>query len=257
MKNKLYIFILLLITSILIAGCIDSKIPKNENKDVDMISEIKYDINKKVLSFLITNKSNSMLTYGFAYTIEIQKVVGSKIEWILTNLTDNLAFIEMLALIEKGNSENDSISLSGLKEPFKEGIYRIVRVYNNATKPIITYIQFKANEKQELKDFVYYDDLYKNLSVFKGLELYVFVDSDLEEIFCGLLGGTNRNKTEEDFKIIRDNPVLVERMANILSTYPKDTYVFVQGLEKPLNEKIIIYLKSHFDKLQMLNIKYQ
>jgi len=257
MKNLFYLFIVLLITSVLITGCIGSNLGQNENKDVDMVSNIKYDTNKKVLSFLITNKSNSTITYGLAFTIEKQQKNNGKLEWIKTNLTDTLMFIEIAVMIEKGKSTVDYINLSGLKEPFKEDLYRIVRVYNTETTPITTYIQFKTNEKQELSDFIYYDDLYKNLSAFKGLELYVLVDSKIEEILCGLLEGTNRNKTEEDFKIIRDNPVSVERMAYILGTYPKETYVFVQGIEKPLTEEIKTYLKNYFDKLHMPNINYQ
>jgi hypothetical protein len=238
-------------------GCIDLKVGQTDYKEVDMISEIKYNKDTKLLSFLITNKSNSTLTYGFGYTIEIQKVTDSKIEWKLTNLTDDLAFIEMLALIEKGKTSNDTISLYGLKEAFTKGVYRIVRTFNNDTKSIIAYIEFNVDEKLELSDFKYYDNLYRNLSGGKGLELYVSKDTKINQIYCGLLDGTNRNKTEEDFKIVRDNPVTVESAAKILSTYKKDIFVFVLGLDKPLTDEIKTYLKSYFDKLEMPNIQYQ
>ena len=99
-------------------------------------------------------------------------------------------------------------------------------------------------------------NIYSHLSGFKGLELYVWTDNKTSQVFCGLLEGTNRNKDEKDYKIILDNPVTVEKMADILGCYSKDMFVIIIGLDDVLSQSTITVLKSHFDKLQMPNILY-
>lgn len=255
MKVKFSIYITFLIIVFFIIGCTGINNDKII-KEVDMISELSYNNQTNMLSFLITNKSNSTITYGLGFIIEKQIIKEGNVEWIRTNLTDDLMFIEIVVMIDKGKTERDTILLKGLKEPFEESVYRIARIYNTATIPIMGYIQFKADKNQILTDFKYYDDLYKNYSTSKGLELYVWMNNERNIIACGLLDGTNRNKNDEDFKKIRDNPVFVNRMADILATYPKETYVFVKGLEEPLTDEIKEYLKNKFEKLNMQNIVY-
>ena len=99
-------------------------------------------------------------------------------------------------------------------------------------------------------------NIYSHLSGFKGLELYVWTNSKTSRVFCGLLEGTNRNKDEKDYKIVRDNPVTVEKMAEILDSYNKDMFVIIIGLDDVPSQSTILVLKSHFDKLQMPNILY-
>ena len=98
--------------------------------------------------------------------------------------------------------------------------------------------------------------MYSHLLGFKGLELYVWTDNKTNQSYCGLLEGTNRNKNEQDYKIIRDNPVTVERMKEILGSYDKDMFVIITGLDKSLSTDTITVLKSYFDNLQMPNILY-
>ena len=100
-------------------------------------------------------------------------------------------------------------------------------------------------------------NIYSNLSGFKGLELYVWTDDKTSQVFCGLLEGTNRNKDEQDFKIVRNNPVTVEKMAEILGGYKKDMFVIIIGLDGELTGDSTTVLKSYFDKLQMPNILYK
>jgi hypothetical protein len=100
-------------------------------------------------------------------------------------------------------------------------------------------------------------NMYSHLSGFKGLELYVWTDNKTNQSYCGLLEGTNRNKNEQDYKIIRDNPVTVERMKEILGSYDKDMFVIIIGLDKSLSTDTITVLKSYFDNLQMPNILYK
>jgi len=99
-------------------------------------------------------------------------------------------------------------------------------------------------------------NIYIHLSGFKGLELYIWTDTKTNQVCCGLLEGTNRNKNEQDYKIIRNNPVTVEKMTEILGGYSKDMFVIVIGLDDDLSQSTIMMLKSHFDKLQMPNILY-
>ena len=100
-------------------------------------------------------------------------------------------------------------------------------------------------------------NVYSHLSGSKGLELYVWTDSKTHQVYCGLLEGTNRNKNEQDYKIVRDNPVTIEKMAVILGGYKKDMFVIIIGLDEVLSQDTITMLKNHFDKLQMPNILYK
>ena len=99
-------------------------------------------------------------------------------------------------------------------------------------------------------------NIYSHLSGFKGLELYVWTDNKTNQVFCGLLEGTNRNKNEQDYKIVLNNPVTVEKMTEILGCYSKDMFVIIIGLDEVLSQSTILMLKSHFDKLQMPSILY-
>ena len=95
MKVKFSIFITFLIMIFLISGCSGIDKGNNEN-EVDMISEINYDSQTNILSFLISNKSNSTITYGLGFTIEKQTIKDGKTEWIKKNLTDDMMFIEIV-----------------------------------------------------------------------------------------------------------------------------------------------------------------
>jgi hypothetical protein len=100
-------------------------------------------------------------------------------------------------------------------------------------------------------------NMYSHLTGSKGLELYVWTDSKTHQVYYGLLEGTNRNKNEQDYKIVRDNPVTVEKMTAILGSYNKDMFVIIIGLDEVLSQDTITMLKNHFDKLQMPNTLYQ
>jgi len=100
-------------------------------------------------------------------------------------------------------------------------------------------------------------NMYSHLTGFKGLELYVYTDSKTSHVYCGLLEGTNRNKDEQDYKIIRDNPVTVEKMAEILDGYNKNMFIIIIGLDEALSQNTISTLKSHFSKLQMPNTLFK
>ena len=100
-------------------------------------------------------------------------------------------------------------------------------------------------------------NMYSHLIGTKGLELYVWTENRTNQVYCGLLEGTNRNKNEQDYKIVRDNPVTVEKMAAILGGYNKDLFVIIIGLDEVISQNTITTLKSHFENLQMPNILYK
>ena len=100
-------------------------------------------------------------------------------------------------------------------------------------------------------------NMYSQLTGFKGLELYVWTDNKTNQVFCGMLEGTNRNKNEQDYKIVRDNPVTIEKITAILGGYNKDMFVIIIGLDEVLSQNTITILKSYFDKLQMPNILFK
>jgi hypothetical protein len=98
--------------------------------------------------------------------------------------------------------------------------------------------------------------IYSHLTGSKGLELYVWTDNKTSQVYCGLLDGTNRMKNEKDYKIVRNNPVTIEKMSVILGGYNKDMFVVIIGLDEALSQDTIAMLKNHFGKLQMPNILY-
>ena len=74
---------------------------------------------------------------------------------------------------------------------------------------------------------------YFELSVFKGLEVYVW-EMAKGQYRCGVLSGTNRLKTEEE--ILNLAPATIEEMRLILSTYdiPQEN-ISVRGVRHPLS----------------------
>jgi len=62
---------------------------------------------------------------------------------------------------------------------------------------------------------------YFNLGTFKGLEVYIWQTSS-GEYLCGVLQGTNRNKTDEEIAKLAENGATVEEMKVILSYYNID-----------------------------------
>lgn len=59
---------------------------------------------------------------------------------------------------------------------------------------------------------------YFNLSTAKGLELYIWRADD-NNVYCGLLPGTNRVKTNDEICVMETRGVLPEEMRDIMSTY--------------------------------------
>ena len=62
---------------------------------------------------------------------------------------------------------------------------------------------------------------YYGLDTMKGLEVYLWQDAD-GEYMCGVLSGTNRNKTFEEINSLIHNGATVEQMKVILSSYNID-----------------------------------
>lgn len=62
---------------------------------------------------------------------------------------------------------------------------------------------------------------YFNLQTTKGLEVYVWEDAD-GMYYCGVLSGTNRNRTNAEMARLAENGATVAEMKAILSTYDID-----------------------------------
>lgn len=93
--------------------------------------------------------------------------------------------------------------------------------------------------------------IYTTLSGFKGIEMYIWESE--EGYQCGFLEGTNRNKTEEDYAVLYDNPVTLQEAAEILKGYPKEMYVFVIPLTEA-KAPMVQALHETLDSLQMPNL---
>ncbi|AKS37286.1 hypothetical protein NP92_00690 [Anoxybacillus gonensis] len=117
------------------------------------IHDVTYDSNKQKLHFSVTNKSDGVISFGYAYTIE--RYDNKKQTWLQTTLTNNIAVIEVLALVEKGQTVKDVIDFSLLNQPLENGKYRIVRTYYADTAHFIGYIEFDVAD-QKLSNFQTY-----------------------------------------------------------------------------------------------------
>ncbi|WP_339172566.1 immunoglobulin-like domain-containing protein [Anoxybacillus sp. FSL W8-1294] len=115
-----------------------------------VIHDVTYDPNDQKLHFSVTNKSDGVISFGYAYTIE--KYDEKKQAWLSTTLTNDLAFIEMLALIDKGQTVKDGIDFSLLNQPLTNGKYRTVRTYYTDTAHLTGYIEFDVVD-QKLTNF--------------------------------------------------------------------------------------------------------
>ncbi|MCL9970472.1 hypothetical protein MX569_07635 [Anoxybacillus kestanbolensis] len=117
------------------------------------IHDVTYDANAQKLHFSVTNKSNGVISFGYAYAIE--RYDDAKQTWQPTTLTNDLAFIEMLALIDQGQTVKDMIDLSLLKQPLENGKYRIVRTYYADAAHFTGYIEFDVVDQKLLNFHTY------------------------------------------------------------------------------------------------------
>ncbi|WP_163151168.1 immunoglobulin-like domain-containing protein [Anoxybacillus sp. MB8] len=117
------------------------------------IHDVTYDSNKQKLHFSVTNKSDGVISFGYAYTIE--RYDNKKQTWLQTTLTNDIAVIEVLALVEKGQTVKDVIDFSLLNQPLENGKYRIVRTYYADTAHFIGYIEFDVAD-HKLSNFQTY-----------------------------------------------------------------------------------------------------
>lgn len=117
------------------------------------IHDVTYDANVQKLHFSVTNKSNGVISFGYAYAIE--RYDETKQTWQPTTLTNDLAFIEMLALIDKGQTVKDMIDLSLLNHPLENGKYRIVRTYYADAAHFTGYIEFDVVDQKLLNFHTY------------------------------------------------------------------------------------------------------
>lgn len=117
------------------------------------IHDVTYDSNKQKLHFSVTNKSDGVISFGYAYTIE--RYDNKKQTWLQTTLTNDIAVIEVLALVEKGQTVKDVIDFSLLNQPLANGKYRIVRTYYADAAHFIGYIEFDVVD-QKLMNFQTY-----------------------------------------------------------------------------------------------------
>ncbi|ACJ32680.1 immunoglobulin-like domain-containing protein [Anoxybacillus flavithermus] len=117
------------------------------------IHDVTYDENAQKLHFSVTNKSSGVISFGYAYTIE--RYDETKQTWQQTTLTNGLAFIEMLALIDQGQTVKDMIDLSLIKQPLENGKYRIVRTYYADAAHFTGYIEFDVVDQKLLNFHTY------------------------------------------------------------------------------------------------------
>lgn len=97
------------------------------SEDVEL-TEMKYDSSKKELQYQLKNTSEAPLNYGFAYTIHILQSDGTLKD---TELTKDMAFIEMLGTLEPGKTMDDVVQFSQLSGFPEDGTYYVIRQFHS------------------------------------------------------------------------------------------------------------------------------
>ncbi|WP_295154041.1 hypothetical protein [uncultured Ruminococcus sp.] len=62
---------------------------------------------------------------------------------------------------------------------------------------------------------------YFEISDFKGIEIYIWQTAE-DEYYCGLMSGTNRNKTDEEIHALAEKPLTVDEAKAILDAVGAD-----------------------------------
>ncbi len=83
---------------------------------------------------------------------------------------------------------------------------------------------------------------YFDLGTFKGLEVYVW-ETESGEYSCGVLEGTNRNKTNEEISNLAKNCISFSEMKIILSSYGIDN-----------EETTIIHIKNPLTQYEIIDV---
>lgn len=118
--------------------------------DRDLSKDIRYDAEEKTLHFTLVNDGTLPLMFGFYFTVERQNALGG---WDPTGLTDDMAFIEMLGIVEPGGTYEDQISFAYFSKPLTAGTYRIFRPLHTDNEEIRFYIQFDVDDTETPSNF--------------------------------------------------------------------------------------------------------
>lgn len=110
-----------------------------------VLKEMAYDKEKDVLSYEVENKTGKNLEYGFVFTLMKLQEDNTLKE---TGLTDDMAFIMMLASVEPGKSVNDEIHFELIDKTIDPGRYYVIRQYIDGEGNVhIPEVSFEVSEK--------------------------------------------------------------------------------------------------------------
>ena len=109
-----------------------------------VLKDIEYNEKENILNYELLNNTGKTIEHGFAFTLwKLQE--DNTLE--ITDLTDDLAFIMMLAMVEPGKSINDSILFDLSEKTIEPGIYYVIREYKDADGNVhIPEVSFEVKE---------------------------------------------------------------------------------------------------------------
>ena len=155
MKKSLY-FVLALLVAVSGYAIWNSKgeEPAGEPEKVEVVGmdfskelvlkEMDYDKEKDILSYEVENNTGENLEYGFVFNLMKLQEDNTLKE---TGLTDDMAFIMMLATVEAGKSVNDQILFELIEKTIEPGRYYVIRQYvDGAGNVHIPEVSFEVTE---------------------------------------------------------------------------------------------------------------
>lgn len=129
------------------------------------------------------------------------------------------------------------------------GSYSISINYNGESILFENVFEIKSTELSELRErFPEYFDL----DTFKGLEVYVWPMAE-NSFRCGVISGTNRNKSNEELWGLIKNSASIEQMKTILSSYniPAEDIIII-AYSQPISSYSFIMNDEYLQKISAL-----
>lgn len=246
MKKTIHILLVTLILIMALSSCGSEKISFSyEIKDMKQVYQpgekftVVSTINNEGHTITGTGSSSSVFRSGVYifcgdYSLEVEPFADT--------------CDEVTAKLKNGESKSCEYTFI-IPEDAPVGSYSISISYNGESQVFENVFEIKSTDLSDLRERF---PEYFNLDAFKGLEVYVWPMA--ENYFrCGVLSGTNRNKTYDELWGLANNSTSIEQMKTILSSYdiPSEDIVII-AYSQPISSYSCIYDNDYIKNLSDL-----
>ncbi len=258
-KPAFWIIIAAVVASVVLSVCFLTDPKTTELKNVEHLN----------LEYTLENTVNVYVGRGSRYSPALtvdRELLGEIIDLKVSSKpfsesrNENRDANNVIVLQRKSDIKNISHQIEGLYICFSTEFSQVW--VNDGVKPTLSYKVFDPEKAQKLfmdiktvqdEEDARLDSLrkrfpeYFDLSVSKGLEVYIWQPAH-NTYLCGLMEGTNREKTDEEKANLK--PATVQEMRLILSTYTLPTTdIFLIAYRNPLSSYIYDVDDAYYEEL--------